>query len=409
MAETDQYENDPFFKKIHDTDWNACIGRQGHEENYLDGYIEAAIELADAIIEQKLFAKRDTLVLPILYNARHAVELALKFTTERLVAIGVVKNDGRKLSHNIKAYWDHLHDSAVGDEKLSKTIIGLKPYIDSLSQIDSDGQELRYHRNRDNDPSLAKYAIANLRLIQSSLRELEKLLSDLKYRTVDFVDEHATGSFTNRCSRKDLIAIAEIMPRRDQWATEAFDKQKAVVKERFGLSNKQFSIALNRIQQVPAMRAILGLESDLPHLTDVDIVWVVEQWRRLHPVRKKEAADVGINYFDPARLKAMKEKAAVRKEVVTGIESRLSLEALAALETMFYLDRDRVFSEHFEKMMAETLKEHAAAKDPQEEISHLMEKTNFLQCVQGATTKLGRLSLAKRLKEFEPAGLSPAA
>jgi len=75
MAETDPYEHDPFFKKIHDADWNACIGRQGHEENYLDGYIEAAIELADAIIEKKMFAKRDTLVLPILYNARHATHL----------------------------------------------------------------------------------------------------------------------------------------------------------------------------------------------------------------------------------------------------------------------------------------------------------------------------------------------
>jgi hypothetical protein len=48
--------------------------------------------------------------------------------------------------------------------------------------------------------------------------------------------------------------------------------------------------------------------------------------------------------------------------------------------------------------MANTLKEHAAAKDAQEEISHLMEKTNFLQCVQGAAAKLGRLSLAERLK-----------
>jgi hypothetical protein len=82
MAETDPYEHDPFFKKIHDADWNACIGRQGHEEHYLDGYIEAAIELADAIIEKRMFAKRDTLVLPILYNARHALELTLQFAMD---------------------------------------------------------------------------------------------------------------------------------------------------------------------------------------------------------------------------------------------------------------------------------------------------------------------------------------
>jgi hypothetical protein len=398
MAETDPYENDPFFKKIHDANWNACIGRQGHEENYLDGYIEAAIELADAIIEKKMFAKRDTLVLPILYNARHALELTLKFATDRLVAAGVIKDDGRKLSHNIKAYWDHLHDSTIGDEKLSKTIFALQPYIDSLSQIDSDGQELRYHRNRDNDKSLANYGIANLRLIQASLRDLEKLLSDLKYRTVDFVDEHATGSFTNRCSRRDLIEIAQIMPRRDQWATENFDLQKAVVKERYGLGDRQLSIALNRIQEIAETRAILGIESNLPHLTDDDIAWVVEQWRRLHPPREERKDDPGLDYFDKARFEGMKKQAAVRKEVVTAIESRLSPEAIAALEAIFYLERDRIFPEYYERETAHTLKEHAAAQDPQEEIAHLMEKTNFLQCVQGAAAKLGRLSLAERLK-----------
>ena len=280
MTETDPYANDPFFKFVPNAQWNACIGRQGHEENYLDGYIEAAIELADAIIEKKMFAKRDTLVLPILYNARHAVELALKFATDRLVGAGVVKDDGRRPSHNIKAYWDRLHDSAIGDEKLARTITALKPFIDSLSQIDSDGQELRYHQNRDSNRSLENFGLANLRLIQISLGELQKLLADLKNRTVDFVSEHATGSFTNRCSRSDLIEIAQMIPLRDQWATEVFDKQKAIVKERYGLSNKQFSIALDCIQAIRETRALIGLETDLLHLTDDEIVWIVEQWRR---------------------------------------------------------------------------------------------------------------------------------
>ena len=80
-----------------DATWNACIGIQGYEENYLDGYIEAAIELADAIIEKELYGKHDTLVLPILYNARHSVELTLKFSTDRLIQSCVVRGEGRKL------------------------------------------------------------------------------------------------------------------------------------------------------------------------------------------------------------------------------------------------------------------------------------------------------------------------
>jgi hypothetical protein len=34
--ETDPYANDPFFKIIFDGQWNASVGRQGHEENYID-------------------------------------------------------------------------------------------------------------------------------------------------------------------------------------------------------------------------------------------------------------------------------------------------------------------------------------------------------------------------------------
>lgn len=398
-AEPDPYENDPFFKQVFDRDWNACIGRQGHEQNYLDGYIEAAIELADAIIEKKMFGKRDTLVLPILYNARHAVELALKFATDRLIKAGVIKDEGRGLSHKIKAYWDHLHGSAIGDEKRAVTIVALKPYIDSLSQIDSDGQELRYHRNRDNDTSLANYATANLWFIRDNLRVLEKLLSSLKDRTVDFLNERATGSYTNRCSRTDLFTIARLLPRREDWATEAFGKSKAAVKARYGLENRQFSLALDRIQESREMRAILGLESALLHIADEEIVWTVEQWRRIHPVRARDEEEAdALNYSNTARIKGMQEWAEVHREVVEAIKARLSPEALADLEAMYCLDRDRVYSESYERMVARVLKEHAVVNNPTEKILQLMEKTNFLMCVQSAAVKLGRLALAKRLK-----------
>lgn len=395
MNEPDPYQNDPFFKRVPDAKWNACIGTQGNEENYLDGYIEAAIELSDAIIQKKMFGKRDTLVLPILYNARHAVELALKFATDRFIEAGVVKDEGRKLSHNIREYWGHLQASDIGDEKLSKTISGLEPYIDSLSQIDNDGQELRYHQNRDDDLSLKNYALANLKLIQSSLRDLQNLLTDLKYRTIDFIDERATGSFTNHCSRADLMAIALLLPKRDEWMSQEFDEIKADVKERFGLGNRQFSIALERIQKSREMKAILGVESPLLHLTDEDIVFVIEQWRKIHPDREPDGD--GIDYFDAARFDATQESAKIEKEVLNQIEVRLSPETLADLETMFYLGRDGFYSDYYEKRASNTLEEHRAANDPTREILHLTEKTNLLECLKRAAVKLGRLSLADRL------------
>ena len=389
------YADDPFFKQKLDTDWNACIGKQGNEENYLDGYIEAAMELADAVIDKKLFAKRDTLVLPILYNARHAIELALKFTEDRLVVAGVLPATGRR-NHNINAHWDRLNAAAVGDEKLRQTIHVLKPFVDSLSRIDDDGQELRYHLNRSDDPSLSSHSLANLQVIRESLSELSEIISVIKYRTMSFLDERMTGSFTSRCSRRDLLAIAQLMPRRDFWTEPLFDQQKALVKARYNLSNRQFSKALDVIQSNREMKAIIGVESDLLDISDDEIVWVIEQWKRLHPPRDKDD-NLGTDYFEAVRFESMKERQATKIEVFDEIEWRLNGAKLAEIEAIYYLGRDKLFPEHYEWRVDLAKREHAAANDPEAEIAHLMVKTNFLTCVQSAAVKIGRLSLVERL------------
>ena len=138
-------DNDPFFRLPTDSNWNALIGRQGNELNYVDGYIEAAIELASAVIEKKMTIKRDTLVMPILYNARHALELSLKFAINESCKMGIIK-EGHQKNHDIMSHWSLLDDSMLGDEELTNCVSALKPYVTSLSEIDDDGQELRYRR-----------------------------------------------------------------------------------------------------------------------------------------------------------------------------------------------------------------------------------------------------------------------
>jgi hypothetical protein len=243
----DPYSEDPFFRRHSNSTWNACIGVQGDEEYYLDGYIDAAMELVAAVIDKTMLGKRDTLVLPILFNARHAVELVLKFATDRLVGAGLISSIGRR-NHDINGYWERLNAAALGDEKLNKEILALRPFVDSLSRIDSDGQELRYHLNRFDDPSLEDYSLANLEIIRTSLSELSEIISVLKNRVICFVVERRSGLFTKRCSRRDLLTIAQTIPRRESWSNALFDKQKAIVKARFNLTNRQFSEALNVIQ-----------------------------------------------------------------------------------------------------------------------------------------------------------------
>jgi hypothetical protein len=65
-------KDDPFFSLAGNPEWNAFIDPQASGMNYVDGYVEAPVELASAVIEKKMVAQRDTLIMPILYTARHA-------------------------------------------------------------------------------------------------------------------------------------------------------------------------------------------------------------------------------------------------------------------------------------------------------------------------------------------------
>lgn len=390
QPEPDPFADDPFFKRRLGSHWNACIGRQGEEENYIDGYIDAAKALAEAVIEKNLFGARDTLVLPILYNARHAVELVLKFATDRLAGAGAVPRIGMR-SHDVMAYWKHIE--TVGDEKLREELAALKPFVDSLSRIDTDGQALRYHITREGARSLDDRALANLEVIRESLDTLSKTISAFKNRTLAYLDERATGTFTPRCSRRDLTSIVNMLPRRDMWNSKEFEWATNRIKSRYSLSNTQLSLALHAIQRSRELNALLGVESTLLHLSDGKAEWLAKQWRLMHP-RRDEAGAIVSGF---AIMRAILENVDGDGEVVKTVAAKLTDDEIADADAMFYIALTRAASEEYEDRVAAAKRKHAAQNDKFGTVDHLMSKTNFLNCIRLAAEKLGRPSLARKL------------
>jgi hypothetical protein len=391
----DPLVDDPFFRLPAGSLWNACIGKQGSEENYLDGYIEAATALVSTVIEKNMLEKRDTVVLPILYNARHAVELTQKLALDRLAAAGVLSRAAPR-NHDISGHWQLLNNANLGDEELRRHVRALEPFVASLSRIDDDGQELRYHLNRDEGQSLSTYSLANLEVIRVSLADLSKVISDLKYRITDFIDERRSNAYTSRVSRRDLICIAKLLPPLDRWMKPIFDETKQIVKSRFNLSSRQFSDAINVIKGNREMKALVGGETSLLYLPDKTIVWIMEQWRKLHPPRKADDGRFVVT-FDEKTFEAMKENSRTQAEVVLAVEKRLTDQQVAGLQAMYYLGRDGWFPEHYEDYVEKTIKQHVIDKDPRKQIDHLLSKTNLLSAVMRALPRLGRPSLSARL------------
>jgi hypothetical protein len=239
---------DPFFTLTDDRDWNACIGIQGGELNYVGGYIAAACELAAHVIDHGRYEQRDTLVLPILYNARHGIELAQKFVIDTLNTAGVIQYS-RPNDHDINTHWARLDSAQMGDDMLRHLVAKLAPFVNSLALIDDDGQSFRYHLQQNGAASLFDKSLANIGVIRSSLAELKSLIDDLISRTIEFVSERTTGTYTARCSRKDLFTIARLLPLRGNWNTPAFVESKSTICSRFTLTGHKFSDALDAIQQ----------------------------------------------------------------------------------------------------------------------------------------------------------------
>lgn len=386
---------DPFFSLPQNSEWNACIGRQSDEENYADGYIDAAIELATAVIEKGMYEKRDTLVLPILYNARHAIELNLKLVIGAFVRAGIL-NTGHPANHNILSHLKFLEVQAVPDELFRERLSALRPFIYSLAQVDDDGQELRFHENRDGQRSMEGRALANISVIRASLVALQEALTNLKFRAYSLCDEWHTETRTTHCSRRDLVEIAQSLPPRQNWDTQEFVECREAIKERYGIGNRQFSLALDKIQKTRELAGLIAIESHLVHLSDQNAEFLLGQWEKLHPPRGPNDAPY-LDYFGERDWEAIMKRRTTESQLISEIIEELSEEEFADAETVFYLARDGVFAEFYEKLLERKKVEFRVRGDFRQQVHDLMSKTNFRRCFVKGLRTVGRLDLSARL------------
>jgi hypothetical protein len=385
---------DPFFEEIHDGQWNALVGRQGDELNYVDGYIQAALELATAILDKRLYGRRDTLILPILYNARHAVELALKFCINRLHQAGALAQP-HPVNHDIKSHWKHVHDANVGDLAVRNLVAAFRPYVDSLASIDEDGQELRYAVARDGVISLSRHATVNIKHVREGLTRLSATITALVDRLIDMDEERLTKTFTRECSRRDLIAIAQIMGPRSSWRDDRFTVKKAEVCARYTLTNGKFSRAIDAIVGSRELGVLVGIEKELTHLSDDKAVAAISVWKVRNTTPRRHGASRGIVSITDAIERIESEQRAAA-DLNRQIIELLSIEELADLAALFDLGRLRRFGEHYEDTVAEATGRFRAMGHA-EAVAYLMQKTNLQDAVTKGAAIAGRPGLSVKL------------
>lgn len=391
---------DPFFEVIPDGLWNACIGVQGSEEAYVEGYLEAARELVAAVIDKRMFGSRDSLAMPILYNCRHAIELSLKFVINRLHETGMIA-ERHKADHDIKSHWTHLRDAGVGDARLAALIDQLEPFVLSLAAIDDDGQELRYARNRAGAKSLGGLAVVNLPHIRRSIDDLGAILDHLRTRVMQLEDDRLTGAHTAECSREDLKTIADMVGPHSEWGEPEFLERKTAVMDKFGLGSRKFSQALTTVRQSRPLATRVGIETPLRHLSDAKALAALTAWAEANPVREASRTDLGSSYFQ-RDVEAMTAYHQTRQALHAAMTGLLTSEELADLETVYYLGRNREQGEHYEGNLDRTLRAYAVSQKPMGRLGDLISKTNLLEAFADGAEAAGRPSLAREVRDLRP-------
>ncbi|AOX16692.1 hypothetical protein A0U89_05615 [Kozakia baliensis] len=386
---------DPFFELAPDGEWNACVGSQGSEEAYVDGYIEAAITLVSAVVDNNHPESCDTLAMPILFNGRHALELSLKFVIARLGEIGAIA-DRPKTDHDIFAYWKHLHDASVGDKTIQSVIGALRPFVESLSAIDNDGQQLRYAKTLDGKVSLECIATIDLLLVKENLLVLRKTLARLRDRVEEYVHERGTETFTRECSRRDLLDMVDILGKHATWGDESFTERKNEARKRFCLSGRQLSKAIDKIRSSRELSARIGIEQNLAHLSDDKTATILQRWSEFSSSQRKNLKG---DRFEWPDLNQVKEYHKKKQDLNEFILSSVTLDEFSDLCALYYLGRDLKFGEQYDTALQYT-KARFDIETYGSHIDYVISKGNLLKHVIGGVERAGRPSLARKLREI---------
>jgi hypothetical protein len=270
---------------------NACVGENGSPGilDYAAGFASAANALLGAVIAgQGSGLPVDTLIYPVCFNMRHAVELFLKAASTDLMTLADIRQSQPAKfnfagSHNLSRIWEFVkHQALATDVRFEPIISELDGYVTDIANVDATGQVFRYPFDTESRKHLTEVAIINVYILRQRFNAAERLLHTLRRTNESLLEEYAWGTFTRNLSRRRLFQLATELPPRAAWGEASFDDTKSVLKAKYGLSGREFSKALRMIQQRHEMGALIGVQVDVPGLSRDALRHFFDEWVRVN-------------------------------------------------------------------------------------------------------------------------------
>lgn len=253
------------------TRFNACVGNNGKfDGKYFQGYDLSVKVLCESLMNDTM--EIDQLIFPILFNARHAIELYLKDalynlfnlneSLEKLNRSMDINVDKLQKTHDLSILWQMFESNSVKlDRRIQMYIDFQKEYITDYFDIDLTGETFRYQYTKDNAVHLAKTPLVNTVLFYKRYDELSKSMHKLNRFISQVEIEYYISPYTKTLSPNDLLVISKRLGDISTWKEDAFKETKAAIKEDYSIGSKELSDAINVIKVTPEYSRFIGIEN----------------------------------------------------------------------------------------------------------------------------------------------------
>lgn len=261
----------------------ACVGNNGGttDEDIRNGF-KRTVELLTESLKNGQEVE-DLLVYPIVYNARHSIELSLKIVIKMLWEIEKKKGIGcsneilterkKKLhTHNIEELYKIAYDYENIDKRIPSYFENIEDII-SFYYFDEEGDAFKYELNKEEQPHMIKNKISHIsiELLEREFKEVMRKFDELIYFLDKCIAEYSLGTCTKSLSRSDIQDISKRLPDYEEWKTEKFKEIKNQIKQEYHLGSKEFSDAVNLIKKNRLFSTNIGCERIFGTITENEL------------------------------------------------------------------------------------------------------------------------------------------
>ena len=368
---------------------NACVGNNGWTDlnTYRIGFDDAVTALAGAVQDSKVNV--DTIIYPLVFSARHSIELFLKMAIKLIgEARSELKVTNEKLvkTHDLQNLWALFKDNATQcDRRLVEFVKDSEETILDFSAIDPTGETYRYPYSQNKDKHLEEISVINVEVFYTRYQQLSKNIKYVTYVLNELVDEYQQGIFTKKLSRKDIDDISTMLPNRSEWRTATFNEVKSEVILMYGLSNRNFSEVMDIIQSHHEFSSNIGVQIPVNHITSQKLDTFLREWKIIN--------ELPLEVYNETIFDSESHRAELRFSDL--MNNEYTHEEVADLSTLLEMGRHTYYSEDYHLLLKQFLRQ-----DKSEQIEHFVEITTVFIYLNRSLPLLRQTDLISVLEKY---------